>query len=240
MSKIKKNICKLRLYISSYLCYLVYIKGGIKNMGSKSVEGATKKCKHCQSDIAVNAKICPNCRKKQGMALWLKIGIGVVVLFLLVGIFGGSDEPTSTSDKDNDTENKEEKKKIFEQNEVVEYKGVKYSVVSVKKTNGSEYNRPENGKEFIEVVIKIENNSKEKISYNSYDWKMENSNGQELDQDIMAIVDSDNTLESGDLKPGGTVTGTLGFEQPKGDTGLGLNYYDNMFDDEYAFQIKIK
>jgi len=209
-------------------------------MGSKIVEGTTKKCKHCQSEISTAAKICPNCRKKQGMALWLKILIGVVVLFIIVGMFSGSDEPTSSESNDKENIKKEENKKVFEQSETVEYKGVKFSVVSVKKTNGSEYNRPENGKEFIEVVIKIENNSKEKISYNSYDWKMENSNGQELDQDLMAIVDSDNTLESGDLKPGGTVTGTLGFEQPKGDTGLGLNYYKNVFDDEYAFQIKIK
>lgn len=29
-------------------------------------ENEVKKCKHCQSDIPKKAKICPNCRKKQG------------------------------------------------------------------------------------------------------------------------------------------------------------------------------
>ena len=26
----------------------------------------TKVCKHCQSEIPAKAKVCPNCRKKQG------------------------------------------------------------------------------------------------------------------------------------------------------------------------------
>ena len=39
-----------------------------------------KKCKYCQSEIDKKAKICPNCRKKQGMPKWLIAIIVVVVI----------------------------------------------------------------------------------------------------------------------------------------------------------------
>lgn len=89
------------------------------------------------------------------------------------------------------------------------------------------------------VAIKIENKSDEKISYNSFDWKMENSNGQEVDTAI-TIVNTDTALNSGDLNAGGVVEGTLAFEQPQGDTGLKLNYYYNaLFDENASFKIKL-
>jgi len=52
-----------------------------------------KKCKHCQSDIDSNAKICPNCRKKQGMPLWLII----VIVLVVIGVISssGSDDNSS-------------------------------------------------------------------------------------------------------------------------------------------------
>lgn len=39
----------------------------------------TKVCKHCQSEIPKKAKVCPNCRKKQGGKLKFVI-IALVVL----------------------------------------------------------------------------------------------------------------------------------------------------------------
>ena len=201
-------------------------------------EANVKKCKHCQTEIDAKAKVCPNCRKKQGMSLGVKIVIGVIILFVLVGMFGGSEEPTSSS---NNGENKtnEEKKTTFNQDETVDFKGVKFTVTNVLKHTKAKYDEPKEGYEFIEVTIKIENTSNEKYSYDPYSWKMENSQGQELDGSSLYLKNIDDGLDSADLNPGGTVTGKLGFEQPKGDTGLYLNYYDNMFDDNYSFQIKI-
>lgn len=48
----------------------------------------TKVCKHCQSEIPKKAKVCPNCRKKQGGKLkW--IIIVVIVIAVAVGAAGG-------------------------------------------------------------------------------------------------------------------------------------------------------
>lgn len=63
-----------------------------------------KKCKYCQSDIDPKAKICPNCKKKQGMPKWAIILIVIVVIGVLGSALGGSGSeaneknPTSTAE----------------------------------------------------------------------------------------------------------------------------------------------
>ena len=57
---------------------------------SKDQNNATKKCKHCQSDIPKKAKVCPNCRKKQGGILkWIII---VFVVLIIVGATSGKED----------------------------------------------------------------------------------------------------------------------------------------------------
>ena len=59
-------------------------------------ETKTKICKYCKSEIDAKAKICPNCRKKQGGKLkWIIIAI--VVLAILGSLFGGGDDDSSSS-----------------------------------------------------------------------------------------------------------------------------------------------
>lgn len=60
----------------------------------------TKLCKHCKTEIPAGAKICPNCRKKQGgMVKWIIIALVVLVIF--AALSGGKD---NTSDTDKTTE----------------------------------------------------------------------------------------------------------------------------------------
>lgn len=204
----------------------------------------TKICKHCKSEIAADAKICPRCRKKQGMAIWKIVLIAIVVVAIISVVFGGgsSDEPSSSGESKTTTTKKEDKKetkKEFSQGEIVNFKGVEYSVTDVKKTTGEDYDNAKDGYEYVIVTVKIENKSDKKISYNPYDWKMENSKGQEEDN-AFTIVDSDTSLNSGDLNPGGVVEGTIAYEEPQGDTGLKLNYFDNsLFDEDASFKITL-
>ena len=60
-----------------------------------SMKKETKLCKYCKTEIPGDAKICPQCRKKQGMGLLPKAAIVVVVLGI-IGAVGGSG---SNSDK---------------------------------------------------------------------------------------------------------------------------------------------
>ena len=60
-----------------------------------------KKCKHCQTEIETKAKICPNCRKKQGMPIWLIVVLIIIGIALVSSIAGGqsssSDNPAGTT-----------------------------------------------------------------------------------------------------------------------------------------------
>lgn len=62
-----------------------------------------KKCKHCQTEIDAKAKICPNCRKKQGLPIWIVIILVVVGIAVVASMTGGesdsSNNPTGTTDK---------------------------------------------------------------------------------------------------------------------------------------------
>lgn len=60
------------------------------------VKSTTKLCKYCKTEIPADAKICPNCRKKQsGKTKWI---IGAIVILGLLGAAagGGSDDSTES------------------------------------------------------------------------------------------------------------------------------------------------
>ena len=56
-----------------------------------------KKCKYCQTEIDPKAKICPNCRKKQGMPKWVIFLIVIVV----IGIFAASSWGSNSGNANN-------------------------------------------------------------------------------------------------------------------------------------------
>lgn len=69
------------------------------------------------------------------------------------------------------------------------------------------------------VHVSIENNGDEDTSYNPYDFKMKNRNGQ-IEDPAFSIIDSDTALNSGELASGGNVSGTMVFEQEIDDDQL--------------------
>lgn len=139
----------------------------------------------------------------------------LVVLLLSVSLLCGCGET-------------EPEKTSFKVGETATVENVNYTLTKVKTSKGSDFDKPASGKEYVIVTIKIENNSEETVSFNYLDWKMENSEGQ-LDEPAFTIEDTDTNLGSGDLKAGGSKTGTIVFEEPKGDEGLKLHYYGNIF-----------
>lgn len=57
----------------------------------------TKLCKHCQTEIPKKAKVCPQCRRKQGgKAKWIIIIIAVLFIFSM--LFGDDDSSYTLSD----------------------------------------------------------------------------------------------------------------------------------------------
>lgn len=62
-------------------------------------ENEVKKCKHCQSDIPKKAKICPNCRKKQGGKLKFIIA-WIFLIIIAIALIGGGDDSSKKEEKD--------------------------------------------------------------------------------------------------------------------------------------------
>lgn len=63
-----------------------------------------KKCKHCKSEIDKKAKVCPHCRKKQGMPKWLLVIIIIFAILIIASI--GNSGNKDNNDKFEKTENK--------------------------------------------------------------------------------------------------------------------------------------
>jgi len=192
--------------------------------------------------------------KKKKKPFYKKWWVWLIVIILAIGIFGssGDDEASDGPEKveseeaeeteSDETEESEDEEEAIEDaefgvGEKVKLDGQVVEVTEVEKSQGSDFDTPSDGNEYVIVHVSIENNGEDDISYNPFNFKMKNSNGQIEDQGLIT-VDSDTSLSSGDLAPGGNVSGTLSFEQPKDDEGLQLIFEPGFWGtDEIIFNL---
>lgn len=102
------------------------------------------------------------------------------------------------------------------------------TVTNVKRSQGNEWSKPKSGNEFVIITVNIENKGKEKLDYNPLYFKLQNSQGQQEGM-TFTTIDQDTELSSGELIPGGKVSGTITFETAKGDNNLALIYNDSFW-----------
>ncbi len=206
------------------------------------------KCKTCNNEIASSAKTCPSCGAKNKKPIYKKWWAWAIAVIVVVGVAGGSETDESSkggsvSNNTNTTVNGEtddkavaEVKEFYAVGEEVQIGDNILIVNSVEKSSGSEWDAPKDGHEFIIVSVTIKNGGSSEISYNPYDFKMQNSQGQITDT-AFTIIDTDTALSYGNLASGGQISGTLTFEQPVGDEALVLKYQPNAFSSK---EIKVK
>ena len=163
--------------------------------------------------------------------------IVIAIIFFFAVFTPSSDEETSsevetvaTSESDASKKQEEEKDKVYKIGDVVQMNDKELTVLEIEKSNGNEYSSLKSGEEYVIVSVKITNAGKKEISYNSYDFEMSNSKGQIL-QHSYSNIHEDTELHYGELEPGGTVEGTVLFEQPKDDEKLQLQYTANFWRD---------
>ncbi len=177
-------------------------------------------------------------KKSDKKPIFKKWWFWVIIVVVLVAIAGGASkgEPTKVGENDNagTSEQQAEEKTDFVVGDVISYEGREVTVVSVERNynTGNQFIQPEDGKEYVKVNIKIENKSDEKLSYNSYDWEIQDSNGdiQSIDAGLQFTVDG--ALNSGDLAPSGKKEADLYFQVPKDDAGLTLHYKASFWQDK--------
>lgn len=197
-------------------------------------------CKTCGNEIASSAKICPSCGAKNKKPIYKKWWVWLIAIIVVALIAGGGNSSNNGTTLNDTTSNQEttnkEVKEFYLIGEEVRLGDNILIVNSIEKSNGSEWDKPKDGYEFVIVNVTIKNGGSSEVSYNPYDFKMQNSKGQITDQ-AFTIIDTDTSLSSGDLAAGGEVSGTIAFEQPTGDEALVLRYKSNIFSNK---EIKVK
>jgi hypothetical protein len=132
---------------------------------------------------------------------------------------------TSLNNEENNANEDETEENLENQTfgvgDAVEHDDYSLVVNDVEKSQGEDFDEPSDGNEYVIVEVTIDNNGDDTISYNPYHFNIQNSQGNITDT-TFTTIDSDTSLSSGDLAPGGTVSGTLAFEAPVDDPELEL------------------
>lgn len=103
--------------------------------------------------------------------------------------------------------------------------GVTITVNKVIHSAGTTYQKPfKSGNEFTIVSLTIHNGSSSNLNYSSYDYQIQDSNGNIINTTVPLDYNTD--LSVGELAPGGTTKGDITFETPKGDKNLIMIYSD--------------
>lgn len=147
----------------------------------------TKLCKHCQTEIPKKAKVCPNCKKKQGgIVKWIVIAI---VAILIIGSMGGTDEgaekdnsvdatglaENNVSNNTDEVASGDEQDSAIEAGESFEANGLKVTINEVS-TNYTDYDDPYNwytpddGYKYIMVSFTYENTGDSDAYVSIYDY----------------------------------------------------------------------
>lgn len=159
----------------------------------------------------------------------LLIGI-ITVIGLVACDDAGEAESVEKGEAEDEEKEDEELDEEFGIGETVELGDYHVTVTNVETDEGDEFEQPAEGKDFILVSVKIENNGDEDIDYNPYDFELENSNGQKEEIDLIAVR-QDEQLQSGKLSPGGEVEGIVPFEEDIEDD-LKLHFTPNFLSDK--------
>lgn len=89
-------------------------------------------------------------------------------------------------------------------------------------TSNNQFIKPDAGKEFVKANVTITNKSTGELSFNTFDWKVEDANGAIEGPSTTAFTADDN-LGSGDLAVNGKKEGSVIFEVPAG-SSMKLHY----------------
>lgn len=200
----------------------------------------TKRCKYCKTEIPKEAKVCPNCRKKQnGIGKWIVIAI-VVIVIIAIFAGGGDDKDknpqkienskenvSNNVDKTNndnavtETQQAEEKNNIFQVGDVVETNDFRITYISAGEyKSDNEYLQPKDGYVYWEFEFKFENISDTDQTVSSImDWECYADNSK-VDQ---TYIGDDNGLDA-TLSAGRETQGTIYFEVPADTQNIELEY----------------
>ena len=195
----------------------------------------TKLCKYCQTEIPKKAKICPNCKRKQGGIGCLGVVLLVLGVFIFIGSFGASMSKdknpekvgeVQTESQDQDSQTEEPVSNTFNVGDVVETDNFRITYESAGEyKSDNEFLHPKDGCVYWEFKFKFENISDTDQSVSTMmDWECYADNSK-ADQ---TWITDDNGLD-GKLSAGREAEGAVYFEVPKDAESIELEYDINFW-----------
>jgi len=173
--------------------------------------------------------------------VWVWVII-VIAIAAIGGAMGGNKDnaATNTGNTSGSQSEKAEEKTEFKVGETATFDDKSITVTDIQRNydTGNQFAQPESGKEFVIVTVNITNNSNSSLDYNTFEFKMQDSNGVQQSEAFTAL--SEGKLNSGSLAKGGKVTGKLAYEVPKDDAGLKLLYQNFSFFDNKAITFNLQ
>lgn len=193
-----------------------------KNINGKVIimkKPKTMQCKTCGGTIAKDADTCPHCGAKRRpgciatVLATLAMFVGVIVIFSVI-FGGGSSSP---------------EKLEYGIGEAAEYNDVIATLLSVKESKGSSYNRPDDGQVFLICEMEIQNNSNSNVAVSSIASFTCSVDGYMAEYSLGALLEGDSQQLDGAIEPGKKMRGVVGFQAPKDWEELELSFDSNVW-----------
>ena len=160
--------------------------------------------------------------------IFKKVCFWVIIVIIVIGVSSASQQNKATVVNTNNnnatSENKPTEKTTFKVGETIAFDGKEVTVKSIDRDwkSDNQFIKANDGKEFVKVNVSIVNKSDSELSFNTFDWKIEDANGAIEGPSGTAFTASDN-LGSGDLAVNGKKEGSVIFEAAK-DSKIKIHY----------------
>lgn len=171
----------------------------------------------------------------------------IVVAIIAIASASGNDKPkkvglTSTQTQEQtQKQSKETTQEFFKIGEIAETKQVKATITQMEKSQGTEFNKPSAGHEFVLLHMTIENVSDQEVNVSSmlnFDAYVDDS---AINENLGAQISKEgtNTMD-GTIAAGKKLTGVLAYEVPQGWKKLEIHYRPNLSDTTIKWLIENK
>lgn len=150
----------------------------------------------------------------------------VIIVVILAAIGASHQSQSPQSDNTDQPKTSSVEKSEYAVGEAATINGQEVTVLSVERNyqTGNEYVHPSDGKEFVKINLQIVNNSDDRVSYNAFNVKIEEGDGNIHDYSSSVLAQADDSIGHGELSVGGRKTGSIVFEVPAGDSNLKLHF----------------
>lgn len=186
----------------------------------------TKQCKYCKSEISANAKICPNCKKKQsGKMKWIII-VAIVIIFIaaIAGTSNDNEPKKVDSNGNTQTSTDNNSQTSFKVGETVELNDIRATLVSVTESSGSQFAKPADGNTFLLCEFNIENNSNSEITVSSIMSFEAYCDDYSINQSVSGLLNTDKTQLDGTVASGKKMNGVIAYEVPSNWKNLEVSF----------------